>query len=1010
MNQPAEKFEDPNAADGEYIRIERRTDDLGRPRFWRSADELHGTGPFLDPQEFVWPEFTAEADQPPGEPSRRTFLKVMGASLALAGLYGCTRRPEEKIVPYVRQPEQLVPGVPLFFATALTLGGYARGVLVESHEGRPTKIEGNPDHPASLGATDVFMQAEILSLYDPDRSQVVTHDGDISNWDSFLAALEAQMRQKRATGGAGLRLLTETITSPTLAAQIRDLLKQFPRARWHRYDPIGCDNARAGATAAFGRDVRSVYHFDRADVIVSLDSNFLLEDPGSVRYAWEFINGRRVRNTKRQMNRLFVVEGTPTITGAMADVRLTIKASQIELAARALAHAIGAAPESGRLSAEASKWVEEAAAALDAHQGKALIVAGESQPPAVHALAHWLNQQLTNPGKTVEYLEPVEAPGASSLIELLEDIDSGSVDTLLILGGNPAYDAPADLHFTQRLSKVPLRAHLSRYNDETSYHCHWHLPESHSLESWSDARAFDGTSTIIQPLIAPLYPSKSAHELLAAVAGKPSLSGYESVRNHWQAQHGSDDFEDFWQKTLSSGVVAGSAARPVQVSAKAPLPMSEPSSGTGFEVAFRPDPCIWDGRFANNGWLQELPKPLTKLTWDNAVLMSPADMKAQGLTNGQIVELRSEGRSVTGPVWPLPGQPRGALTVHLGYGRTRAGRVGGNQQERRGFNAYLLRTLSNRWTLPGVQLSPQSATQELACTQHTQLMHGREHDLIRVEEIGAYDKAPKPRKKVPLTLYPEYPYKGNAWGMVIDQNACIGCNACVIACVSENNIPVVGKDEVARGREMHWLRVDAYYGGEDEASAEGPYFQPVPCMHCEKAPCEVVCPVNATVHDEEGLNNMVYNRCVGTRYCSNNCPYKVRRFNFYQYQDDKTEQFKLMRNPDVTVRSRGVMEKCTYCVQRINAGRIEAKKNEAAMVDAKTLQEREALRTRATQAIAQIQTACQQACPTDAIIFGNLNDPHAPVTHLRSEPTNYVLLEELNTQPRTSYLPRFRNA
>ncbi len=968
-------------------------------QYWRSLEELAGTAEF---QEFLRREFPRHAGELHDAMSRREFvsgaLKLMGASLALAGLSACGQQPEaaDKLVPYVKAPEGIVPGKALFYATAARLRGFALGVLARSNEGRPTKIEGNPNHPASLGATDSFAQASLLTLYDPDRSQAVTNLGRPSTWDAFLAAITSQMATQRDKQGAGLRLLTETVTSPTLAAQIQALLAQLPAAKWYQYEPAGRDNARAGARLAFGDDVNTVYHFDKADVILALDADFLYSFPGSVRYAREFADRRRVRQGRATMNRLYVVEPELTVTGSNADHRLPLRVGAIEAFARAVAQGLGVNVEAAgdSLPPNASdKWIPALVRDLQAHRGASLVLAGDGQPPAVHALAHMLNDALGNAGNTVVYTAPIEAgppDGNAALRELAADMAASKVELLVIVGGNPAYTAPADLDFAAQLTRVGTVAHLSLYEDETTALSHWHIPEAHDLEAWSDARAYDGTATIIQPLIAPLYNGRSAHELLAALLGQPSQSGHDIVRGYWQGQGLAD--EAAWRKALHDGLIANSALPPKTVALKIEdggLKITGGTASSSLEIVFRPDPTIWDGRFANNGWLQELPKPITTITWDNPTLISPATAERMGLTNEDLVELRYRGRTVRAPVWVMPGHADDTVTVHLGYGRTRAGQVGSGV----GFNAYALRTSDAPWFDAGLEIRTTGERYALATTQNHHSMEGR--DTVRTGTLAEFAQNPNFARthegdnEPPPSLYPEHPYKGNAWGMSIDTNVCIGCGACTIACQAENNIPVVGKDQVGRGREMHWIRVDSYYSGDLENPEVA--HQPVPCMHCENAPCELVCPVGATVHSPEGLNGMVYNRCIGTRYCSNNCPYKVRRFNFYQYAKKDIPVIELMHNPEVTVRDRGVMEKCTYCVQRINSAKIEAEKQNRPVQDG------------------EILTACQQVCPTQAITFGNINDPNSQVAKLKAEPLDYKLLGELNTRPRTTYMARLRN-
>jgi molybdopterin-containing oxidoreductase family iron-sulfur binding subunit len=980
----------------------------GGPRYWRSLDELADTPEFRNWLEREFPEGASELHLPSAG-SRRDFLKLMAASLALAGATGCgIAPPAEKIFPYVRAPEEVIPGRPLFYATAHVLAGYASGILVESHTGRPTKIEGNPEHPASLGATDVFAQASILELYDPDRSQTVLHAGRISTWEEFLRAAALEIEAQRATGGAGLRILTGTITSPTLAAQLRDLLAEFPAARWHVWEPAGRDAAREGARLAFGEEVETQLRLEAADVILALDADFLAAGPGAVRYAREFARRRRP-DSAAGMNRLYAAEPTPTLTGAMADHRLAISTGGVAAMAQALAARFGIGPrEPLPESLRAHEgWLDAVARDLERAAGRSMVVAGDAQPAEVHALAHAINAALGNAGRTVVYTEPVEArpAGDGSLTTLVEQMRAGRVQALVMLGGNPVYDAPADLDFAAALEGVRFRAHLALYEDETSRLSHWHIPQAHALEAWSDARAFDGTATILQPLIAPLYGGKSAHELLAALLARTVRSGYEIVREHWRPRLGAD-FERAWRRAVHDGVVPATPRagprRPALTAAYRPggRPPAPPApERAGMEILFRADASVFDGRFANNGWLQELPRPLTKLTWENAALVSPADAARLGLREDDVVELELDGRKVNAPVAILPGQAAGAVTVHLGYGRERAGRVG----NRAGFNAYALRRSAALWAdgrLAIRKTGRRSAAAGLARTQSHHSMEGRPLAIAASAAEYAADPqifrrsvgAPPPE----LTLYPGHKYEGYSWGMAIDLAACIGCNACTIACQAENNIPIVGKREVIRGREMHWIRVDRYFEGAPEAPQV--HHQPVPCMHCENAPCEVVCPVAATAHSSEGLNDMVYNRCVGTRYCSNNCPYKVRRFNFFQYSDLReiypdrdTASLRLGRNPNVTIRTRGVMEKCTYCVQRINAARITAEMERRQIRDG------------------EIATACQAVCPAEAIVFGNLNDPASRVSRLKAEARNYGLLESINTRPRTTYLGRLRN-
>jgi MoCo/4Fe-4S cofactor protein with predicted Tat translocation signal len=1070
-------MDERNDLDGLRARLEASR---GR-EYWRSLESLSETPEF---KEFLHREFPQNASEWLDPVGRRGFLKLMGASLALAGVSACTRQPDEEIVPYVRQPEEEVPGKPLFFATAMPMNGAGIGLLVESHEGRPTKIEGNPDHPSSRGATDLFAQASILGLYDPDRSRNITNLGDIRPFSAFTATLQGPLKAQEASQGAGIRLLTDSVASPTLGAQMRDFLARFPQAKWIQWDPTGRHNARAGSQMAFGDYVDAQYAVEKADVILSLDADFLCTGSSGIRHSRAFASRRRLEGGQAQLNRLYAVESDATNTGSRADHRLPLKASDIEAFARAVASRLGiAGAGEATVPQAAMRWIDPLVRDLQASRGRGLVIAGDGQPAVVHALAHAMNDTLGNVGATVSYTQTAEVQPMdqrAALQALVNDMNAGTVALLIVMGTNPVYSAPVDLKFADAMDKVALRVHLGLYEDETAALSHWHIPEAHYLESWSDVRADDGTVTIIQPLIAPLYGGKSAHEVMAALSGNGERPGYDLVRAYWSspgaasgagtvsgatpapapggaaattapggarpaaagaaggtasptagargavaapagggtgANRGTANtaaglnataapqtaaapagataaarFDRDWRQWLHDGVVPNTAFMPrtVAVRANAAAQAAPPAAAQGLEVVFRPDPAIHDGRFANNAWLQELPKSLTKLTWDNAALVSPATADRLRLISGDVVELKQGGRSLRIPVWLAPGQAPDTLTLHLGYGRTRAGRTGNLT----GFNVNALRPFDSQDILRGVELTKTGDSYDLACTQDHWSLEGR--NLVRVGTRTQYDADPKFAQKMeegegaPLTMYrQDFKYEGYAWGMTIDQNVCTGCNSCVVACVAENNVPVVGKAQVMNGREMHWLRVDRYYTGDIENPDT--YHQPMPCQQCENASCEVVCPVAATTHSDEGLNDMVYNRCVGTRYCSNNCPFKVRRFNFLLYQDWDTQSLWPMRNPDVTVRSRGVMEKCTYCVQRISQARIAAKLDDRQIRDG------------------EIVTACQAACPTDAIIFGNINDPGSQVSKLKSSPRNYTLLNELNNRPRTSYLALVRN-
>jgi molybdopterin-containing oxidoreductase family iron-sulfur binding subunit len=1079
------------------------------PDLLRALDESGENAEFMAAMQNEFPEGAAEWADPV---SRRRFLGLMGASLSLAGAAGCNLRPapQRKILPYTTQPDEITPGVPIFFATAAPLAGYGTGVLVRSHEGRPVKIEGNPDHPSSRGGVGIFEQATVLDLYDPDRSAGVTHYGNPSSYEQAIgeirkALYEANGQPRAATK---LRILTETVTSPTLGEAITKLLHDFPQAKWVQFDAVSRDNAREGIRRAFGKPLNISYDFTKADVVLTFEDDFLCSGPGSLRYSRDFAARRKVRQDKHdgvtpdKMNRLYAVECMPTNTGAVADHRLSLTSTQIDTFVRLLAQELGvSAPElgaAGTLDAPTMEWLRGVAADLKKpeRKGKTAILAGNHLSPTLHALVLAINSQLGNLGQTILQSDPIEIRPdgkVSDLKTLTEDMMKKDVEVLFIFCANPAYTAPVDVPFARALENVPFKLHMGPYQDETAALCDWHMPEAHYLEAWGDICGHDGTITIQQPLIAPLHRGKSIIEFLADVSSGPAREGLDIVRAYWRGRFGATkpaaEFEIFWQESVRLGVVTGSTPKPNSVPlantwAGGSTPAPTVAAGQ-YELNFRADPTLYDGRFANNGWLQELPKPLIKNTWDNAVFMSQATADKLGVlkdfrwTGGEhgraevtVVELDYKGHKVKGPAWIMPGHANDAITIHLGHGRPRGGRVANITHEPnaageavRGFNAYALRTNETPWVAPGATLTKTGDNYFLANTQ------GRWSMLEKDKISGKYmDRAPVRRgtlhdyevnpefAKIPpmaagetqqinenvpgpvedhshdhghghshgnepvkdghkdshdehqpglhdsrlmtLTMYkpvetlaPNVPAgQRRRWAMAIDLSACTGCSACVIACVSENNTPVVGKYEVTRGRLMHWINIDRYYGGPQESpNANETYFQPRMCVQCENAPCEIVCPVGATVHSTDGLNDMVYNRCVGTRYCSNNCPYKVRRFNFLTYADWATDTLKLGRNPDVSVRSRGVMEKCTFCVQRIRGAEIVAEREQRPIKDG------------------EILTACQAACPSNAIIFGDLNDGSSVLARWKKEPTNYGLLAELNTRPRLTHLAALRN-
>ena len=1063
--------------------------------YWRSIEEYVDAPEF---EEYVKTEFPEHADTWDNSVSRRNFIKVMGASLALAGLSGCVIQPPEKIVPRVQSVEDMLPGKALFFATAMTLGGIATGLLARSFEGRPVKLEGNPEHPGSLGSTDVYSQAALLEMYDPDRSQQVMFRGSGSAWQNFQTAIRTAIEENRADGGAGVRFLTPTITSPTLQAQFRQIGTEMPNAKWVQYEPVNKDNVHEGARMAFGSPAHPVYRFERAARILSLDADIF--SGSNPRYMADYAAGRKISGEGREINRMYAVETTMTLMGAKADHRIAVKPSQMLEVAKAIAAGFGVGGGAAQPTGH-ENWIGPMVADLNAHRGRSLVVVGDHQPPVVHAIAHAINSALGNVGQTVTFIDPLaantEVPQIEQLRGLMADIDAGLVKMLVIMGGNPVYNTPADLKldFNRVEGKVPLRVHLGLYFDETAEICHWHVPEKHFLEMWGDARAYDGTVTTIQPLIDPLYGGRSMYEIAQLFMQENfEKRDIDIVKEYWQTQNltpaapaaaatpaatpspaaangatpsengatngaapsqngaspaaspspaatpaaspspaqaaaapASRNFEDNWRKVIHDGFIQNSAPAGRTLSANAGfLNEQQPMVSQGeIEFTILPDPCIYDGRFANNGWMQELPKPLNKITWDNVGLISPATAARLGVNGARdereisggergipfvetkgtnmdadVVTVTYNGGQLEGvPMWVTPGQPDDVITLFMGYGRTRGGRVATPEAGSLGYDVFKIRR-SDAMNIGSGSIQKSGLKATIASAQIHFNMEGR--DLLRVWDVHHLDEHivdGEQHNEYDKTMYQEANeyyqkewYSENyKWAMSIDLNSCVGCNACVIACQAENNIPVVGKEQVERSREMHWLRIDTYYGGEDINNPSGPYFQPIVCMQCEQAPCEVVCPVHATVHSPEGLNDMVYNRCVGTRYCSNNCPYKVRRFNFFLYQDWDTPQYKLMRNPEVTVRSRGVMEKCTYCTHRISQARIEAEKDGRKIRDG------------------EVVTACQAACPTNAIVFGNQNDPESKIAQIKQDKRNYNLLNELNTQPRTTYMPDLKN-
>jgi molybdopterin-containing oxidoreductase family iron-sulfur binding subunit len=949
--------------------------------------------------------------------ARRDFMKLMGAAFGLAGLSACTRAPAEEIVPYVVQPPEVTPGRARFYASALTLDGYATGVLVESHEGRPTKIEGNPDHPASLGATGVYEQASVLSLYDPSRARSAAGRMGVMPWKDVATALARGPWVDR--GGRGLFLLLEPTSSPTAVALLAEIRRRWPEAAFHFHAPGSPTNVWQGARIAFGRALEPRYDLMKADVIVALDADFLCRGPASIPLARQFADRRRLRHASDGMNRLYVFEPLPTPTGSIADHRIRVRAGDVQAVAAALLQAIGApqlprgVPAPLRAAAATSApagsrsvgaIVAAVAKDLAAKRGRSLVIAGDGQPPIVHAMAHAINAALGNVGSTVDVApSPIFDAGEPThgLDALANALDGGQVDTLLVLGTNAVYTAPADRPLA--IGRARQSAYLGMYDDETARACTYAIAQAHPLESWGDARAFDGTVSVVQPLIEPLHSGRTVLDVLAVLAGLPfTTTSYELVRRRFGNQP-----ETAWRRALMRGVTEDSAIAPLAgadaavqwrsiADALSGAATTTPSSSASLELIFPIDPHVHDGRFTNNAWLLELPGPISKLTWTNAATLAPETAARLSLANGDEVEVRFDGRTVKAPVLVMPGQAQDTIGLALGWGRR------GDEELARdvGANAYALRTTRAPYVGAGATLHATGARRDLPITQLHRGLEGRDDAILHHVTLDEYRRqpqessaknAPHPGKKKPLALYGLPPKsREHQWAMAIDLSICTGCSACVVACQAENNVPTVGPIAVQRGRSMHWLRIDSYFTGDPNDPQV--QRQPMLCQHCESAPCEYVCPVNATVHSDDGLNVMVYNRCVGTRFCSNNCPYKVRRFNWFDYHHDESATEQLVHNPDVTVRERGVMEKCTFCVQRLREEEIRSRTDHG---------------DRGKRA--PVQTACQQACPTRAIVFGDLLQPGSEVAALHENDRAYAALEDLGTVPRVRYLQSVKN-
>ena len=1000
--------------------------------YWRSLDEVADTPEF---RQFVAREFPANAETLDSGFSRRQFLQLMAASMLLgSGIAGCRRWPERQLAPFTARPDERVPGGSDYYATVMELDGVAKPLLVKACDGRPIKIEGNPQHPASGGAADLLAQASVLGLYDPFRSRGVLRiaKGKLasSTWEEFRGFARPHFDALKGKGGQGLAVLAEPTSSPTVLALAARWREAFPQAQWFVHAPLrdGHDQTRA------------VLHLDQAKVIACFDADLLMTHPDAVRHTGQLARARQLvdnANDSGEITRLYVAESTFSVTGTMADKRLAVRRSDIYPLVLRLAGQLlkGIASAVDPLSAEEERFVAQLAKDLQAHRGESLLVAGPTQPTDVRQLIRQINQALGNIDHTVTYVSVATAPAdAGTITDLAAALRSGAVDTLLILGGNPAFDAPVDCDFAALLAKVPNVIQLGEQVNETTLTCAWHINRAHYLEAWGDARAWDGTPSVAQPLILPLFDGKSVPELLAELLGEKEAEGYALVRRTWTQLLATVDFEKAWRRVLHDGVFAAGAPAgstfdlsPLHIIAR-----TEPGQ---FELVFLQDHKLYDGRYADSGWLQELPDPITKVVWDNAALMAPLDAQELGVAHGDTFEISANGRSITLPVFVLPGQACGSIAVSLGYGRTQCGPVGQGV----GVNAYALRTSENPWVIPSVAVRKTGGHAYLVTTQDHFAIDkvGMETRDVRVKEfvrelpLAQYLRArdtgttsaseEQDAKGKPIHLhqlwddpvkYPDNPGVDYMWGMAIDLNSCIGCNACVIACQAENNIPIVGKEQAGKGREMHWIRIDRYFRGDAAGPAVEAVHQPVACVQCETAPCEQVCPFAATTHSREGLNMQVYNRCVGTRYCANNCPYKVRRFNFFDWhahdprrtgptppwldfpdtQSQTVDQIlRMVFNPDVTVRMRGVMEKCSYCIQRIEAARSLAGNEGRPIRDG------------------EITPACAQTCPAQAIVFGNLKDPNSKVRKLQDSQRSYGLLADLNTRPRTQYLARVRN-
>lgn len=998
------------------------SDEVKSSNYWKSLNELAQNEEY---ERFVEREFPEDATELKDGFSRRTFLRMMGASIALAGFAAC-RRPVQKILPYSKQPEEVIPGVPNYYASAMPFQDALTGIVIENHEGRPTKIEGNEMHPASGGSSSKFNQAAMLGMYDPDRSRNVIKDGERSSYTNF----QSFCQQHFGDTERNIAFISESNSSPTYNKLKDQALSQFPNAQWVTYEPFGEDNALEGTNMAFGQRLRTINHFDEADIIVALDDDFLnpAAHKNSVQNTKEFTERRDVE-TGEEISRLYAIESTFTVTGSNADNRLRIKSSELGLFIQALAAELGVAGTSGGSNKfSGHKWIATIAEDLQNNRGRSVLTLGNEHKPELHAMVSAINVSLGNTGTTVTYhqLPYIEDQNSrEAFVDIVNGINNEEIDTVVIVGGNPVFNAPADLNVGEALSKAEHVLHLSDYYDETSKIASWHINRAHFLESWGDGYSYTGARSIIQPQIEPLFSGKSEIEFLNTIITSEDAKGYDLVQETWQ-QNISGNFTNRWEQILHDGIADEDNFPEVTPSVSSEFSGNiEQTESEGIEVVIRPDSKVFDGRYANNGWLQELPDPMTKITWDNVALMSPKtadklgiEKAGLGVAEVEVITIDVNGTKVEIPAWVQPGHADDSITVTVGYGRKGLGRVA----EAVGVDTYPLRTAESMLFATNVNISKAGRLYEIACTQDHSSMEGR--SLLRHATLQEYRDNPDfssyqeaynaelPGQEwatehdadAPLSIFDtiagkDYPDYQPQWGMTIDLNSCIGCGTCTIACQAENNIPVIGKKEVSNGREMHWIRNDRYFVGDKENPKA--MHQPVPCMHCELAPCEQVCPVAATTHSDDGMNQMTYNRCIGTRYCANNCPYKVRRFNFFNYSEeyltdggDDPEIIQMAMNPNVTVRFRGVMEKCTYCVQRVNRAKIQTQIETDGSMKPED---------------GTVQTACQQACPSDAIYFGDLTDPDSEVSKTKRNNRNYLLLEELNTRPRTSYMAKISN-